>query len=325
MPGSPSKRLLMTPGTCARLRICTVAPVSARNWGQLQRDLKSGPAESIDRLLDPPDEDALFQQVSDAMLHAAGGSREADTFSSSGASRRGAEWWLYRMAYGGDPLGEKLTLFWHNHFATALRGVYSMPLMLRQNATLRKHARGSFGELLSAIEADPAMLLWLDGGSNQKDHPNENFARELLELFTLGTGNYTENDVREAARGLTGWQAGRNNLLQRTNDLTYRDDLADVAPRRFWVETARGEHPIFCGSSSIILPRPSICAGGCIAGLSTKHPSPTTSSFSHWRPSIAPVIIPRNMSLASCCDRDASIRRRPIEDEQNRRSNTASA
>jgi uncharacterized protein (DUF1800 family) len=203
------------------------------NWGQLQRDLKSGPAESIQRLLDPPDDDASFQQVSDAMLHAAGGSREADAFSSSSTSRRGAEWWLYRMAYGGDPLGEKLTLFWHNHFATALRGVYSMPLMLRQNATLRKGARGNFGELLAAIEADPAMLLWLDGGSNQKDHPNENFARELLELFTLGTGNFTENDVREAARGLTGWQEGRNNLLQRTKDFSYRDDLADVAPKTF--------------------------------------------------------------------------------------------
>jgi uncharacterized protein (DUF1800 family) len=213
------------------------------NQRQLQRDLQSGPAESIGRLLDPPDDNAPFLQVSDAMLHAAGGSGESDTFSSNDASRRGAEWWLYRMAYGGDPLGEKLTLFWHNHFATALRGVYNMPLMLRQNATLREHARGNFGELLAAIEADPAMLLWLDGGRNQKDHPNENFARELLELFTLGTGNYTELDVREAARGLTGWKAGRNNLLQRTNDFSYHEDLADVTSKTFLGRTGSWRTP----------------------------------------------------------------------------------
>jgi uncharacterized protein (DUF1800 family) len=213
------------------------------SWNQLQHDLQVGPAQSISRLLEPPDDSPAFVQVSDAMLRAAGGSGEADAYSSDRDARRGAEWWLYRMAYGADPLGEKLTLFWHNHFATALRGVYSMPLMLRQNVTLRKHARGTFGEQLAAIEADPAMLLWLDGGRNQKQHPNENFARELLELFTLGIGNYTEADVREAARGLTGWREGRNNLLQPTKEFTHHEDLADSSAKTFLGRTGPWKTP----------------------------------------------------------------------------------
>jgi uncharacterized protein (DUF1800 family) len=121
-------------------------------------------------------------------------------------------WWLYCMLQGGHPLREKLTLFWHNHFATSLGKVRDPALMYRQNCLLRSHALGRFGELLHAIGRDPAMLVWLDSNSNIKEHPNENYARELMELFSLGVGNYSETDVREAARAFTGWHTSGGNF-----------------------------------------------------------------------------------------------------------------
>lgn len=129
---------------------------------------------------------------------------EADQW---GATR----WWLRRMLDTKSPLQEKLVLFWHGHFATAISKVENAPMMARQNGLLRRHAAGSFRDLVHGISRDPAMLWWLDNHYNVKDHPNENFARELMELFTLGirdpdgNANYTEQDVREAARAFTGW------------------------------------------------------------------------------------------------------------------------
>src|SRR5580704_2812400 len=205
------------------------------NWAELTRDLKAGPAKSIERLLQPSNEDRQFRQVADALKSAVGAS--AESFGMAGDPRAARVWWLYRMAYGDDPLGERLTLFWSNHFATGLHGVYNLELMLEQNEMLRKHARGKFGELLAAVESDRAMLIWLDNGSNQKDHPNENFARELLELFTLGVGNFTEADVRAGARGLTGWNQGHDNLFNKTNEFTYQNDLVDTGPKTFLGQT----------------------------------------------------------------------------------------
>ncbi|HVU86076.1 MAG TPA: DUF1800 domain-containing protein [Pirellulales bacterium] len=198
--------------------------------GEIERDLAAGPAASIARFLEPEPEPQAFRQISDALRRAAeGGERDY-----SRSPEELASWWLFRMAYGPDPLGEKLTLFWHGHFATAIHGVYRRHLMTKQNELLRKHARGRFGDLLRAIEADPAMLIWLDGGANHKNHPNENFARELLELFTLGIGNYSEQDVREAARALTGWRRDRESiLLNETDDFTYEEDLADTGEKNF--------------------------------------------------------------------------------------------
>ncbi len=115
-------------------------------------------------------------------------------------------WWLYCMLQGSHPLREKMTLFWHNHFATSLVKVQSPSLMYRQNCLLREHALGRFGPMLQAVSRDGAMLVWLDSNSNVKGKPNENYARELMELFSLGVGNYTEKDVREAARAFTGWR-----------------------------------------------------------------------------------------------------------------------
>src|SRR5262249_39669220 len=114
-------------------------------------------------------------------------------------------WWFFRMVFGPDPLGEKLTLLWHDHFATAYSKVRDVGLMRRQNDTFRQHARGQFADLLSPSVKEPALLDYLDAPANRKGHPNENLARELMELFTLGIGNYSEKDVKEAARALTGW------------------------------------------------------------------------------------------------------------------------
>jgi len=118
-------------------------------------------------------------------------------------------WWLYRMLHTKRPLQEKMTLFWHGHFATAQYKVQNAKFMHDQNETFRKYALGNFKDLTMAVAKDPAMLIWLDGNTNRKGAPNENFGRELMELFTLGLGNYTEDDVKAAARAFTGWNLNR--------------------------------------------------------------------------------------------------------------------
>jgi uncharacterized protein (DUF1800 family) len=131
-------------------------------------------------------------------------------------------WWLFRMLNTRRPLLEKMTFFWHSHFATAISKVDDAGLMLQQNQVLRANALGNFRLMLINVSRDPAMLIWLDGNLNRKGAPNENFARELMELFTMGIGNYTERDVKEAARAFTGWQF----LKDRTTGATtfFRND-----------------------------------------------------------------------------------------------------
>jgi uncharacterized protein (DUF1800 family) len=114
-------------------------------------------------------------------------------------------WWMYLVLNSPHPLHEKMTLFWHNHFATSIAKVQRTELMFEQNKTLRRYALGEFRPFLLDMSRDPAMLIWLDSNSNIKGKANENYARELMELFALGVGNYSEKDVREAARAFTGW------------------------------------------------------------------------------------------------------------------------
>mgnify|MGYP003870387067 CR=1 FL=1 len=118
-------------------------------------------------------------------------------------------WWLRRMVSGPRPLQEKLTLFWHGHFATSVEKVRDAYYMWRQNELFRRLASGSWPQLLAEVGKDPAMLIWLDQAQSRREKPNENFARELMELFALGEGHYTEKDVTEAARALTGWTLDR--------------------------------------------------------------------------------------------------------------------
>lgn len=120
-------------------------------------------------------------------------------------------WWFNRMLTSRAPLREKMTLFWHDHFATSFQKVRQPALLIRQNELFRREAFGSFKKLTQAVLMDPAMMLYLDTQNSRKSKPNENFPREVMELFTLGEGNYTEQDVREAARAFTGYQINRLN------------------------------------------------------------------------------------------------------------------
>ncbi len=117
-------------------------------------------------------------------------------------------WWVSRMATGPRPFQEKMTLFWHGHFATSFEKVRVPFVLFQQNQIFRRLGTGHFFDLLSAVSKDPAMLIYLDGATSKVAHPNENFAREVMELFTLGEGHYTEKDIQESARAYTGWSLG---------------------------------------------------------------------------------------------------------------------
>jgi uncharacterized protein (DUF1800 family) len=143
-------------------------------------------------------------------------------------------WWVGEMLATPSPLTEKMTLFWHNHFVTSERKV-RLPLLLhRQNALFRQHAVGNFAELLHAVARDPAMVIYLDSASNRKGSPNENFAREVMELFTLGEGNYGEQDIREAARAFTGWS-----LDTQTGEFVFRPAAHDDGEKTVLGRTGR--------------------------------------------------------------------------------------
>src|SRR5262245_15071617 len=168
-------------------------------WSEIERDLAAGPAAAQARLL----EGKRTEGVPEDFAHKA--ELLADAATATNDAARLKSWWLWRMLFTPDPLGERLTLAWHNHFATSQLKVMDVAAMHTQNVIFRRLARAPFGELLGAVVHDPALLRWLDAQSNRAEHPNENLARELMELFTLGVGNYGERDVKEAARALTGW------------------------------------------------------------------------------------------------------------------------
>lgn len=167
-------------------------------WREIQRDLQAGPDESVKRLLRGAarSNGEGFNHLADVIGTSAVGSNNPNRLKA---------WWFYRLLYTPDPLGEKLTLMWHNHFATSNLKVGDLSVMQRQNALFRGQARSDFQNLLEAVTHDPAVLIYLDANSNREGQPNENLSRELMELFTLGIGNYTERDVKEAARALSGW------------------------------------------------------------------------------------------------------------------------
>jgi uncharacterized protein (DUF1800 family) len=118
-------------------------------------------------------------------------------------------WWLQRMTHGPRPFQEKMVLFWHGHFATSVDKVREAYYLWRQNELFRRLVTGNWQQLLTDAGKDPAMLIWLDQAQSNKQHPNENFAREVMELFALGEGHYTEHDITEGARALTGWSLDR--------------------------------------------------------------------------------------------------------------------
>jgi hypothetical protein len=148
-------------------------------------------------------------------------------------------WWLDRMIRTNRPLTERMTLVWHDWFATSNEGVGSPRLMIHQNEMLRKNALGSFRDLVVRVTRDPAMLLWLSGAQNRKSSPNENFARELMELFTLGADRgYTEDDVREQARALTGFRNDWDDGVG-PNNFRFDPDYADGGVKRIFGKKGR--------------------------------------------------------------------------------------
>ena len=171
----------------------------APSWEELQQAIKDGPEATVDRLLAGGEEADDFDALADDAARGLAASTRNDTFVEYQAL------WIYRMVQTPAPLRERMTLFWHNHFATGVAKVRQPGLMQKQNALIRKHALGKFAPFLLEMSRDPAMLIWLDSNSNRKGKANENYAREVMELFSLGVGNYTEKDVQDAARAFTGW------------------------------------------------------------------------------------------------------------------------
>jgi uncharacterized protein (DUF1800 family) len=167
---------------------------------ELKKTVERGLPATLDGLLDAgqasKEFDARIEQLATAVL-------------GSNDPRRLSAWWLYRMIGTPAPCLEKTTLFWHGHFATSAAKVEDSDMMLAQYRLLHQHALGKFAPLVQGISRDPAMLEWLDSTTNRKIHPNENYAREVMELFCLGVGNYTEKDIQQVARAFTGWEVRR--------------------------------------------------------------------------------------------------------------------
>ena len=184
----------------------------AGTWEELQRDLSDGPENSITRIFDgqvraagkPND----FTRLQELLGESAVASRRPERLTA---------WWIYLMYFSPSPLRERLCGMWHNHFATSNAKVKNLGLMRNQNQLFRQLGAGPFKPLLTAVLTQPAMLQWLDGDKNRVGKPNENLGRELLELFSLGSGHFNEQDVKEVSRALTGWTVERDQFRVRND------------------------------------------------------------------------------------------------------------
>ena len=224
-------------------------------YEELEESLAAGYEATVERLLHPEDapewDDALFRryhvdQNSVMLIESA------------------QSYWLYRMINSPRPLEEKIALFWHGLFATAYGKLNHAKAVVNQTNTFRRHGLGTFRNLLSELSRDPAMIFWLDNKDNHKDAPNENYGRELLELFSMGIGTYTEADVKAAARAFTGWtianqdymsvRASRDSIWPHGRldwQFVYRPEDHDDSEKTFLNQTGRfnGEDvlDIICG------------------------------------------------------------------------------
>ena len=188
---------------------------------EIDAAFEAGPLATVERLVTKQSETSEFAAAEELLRTAA---LQSDNIGDLKA------WWLYRCLHSGNPLAEKMTLFWHNHFATANSKVKSVRHMTDQNDQMRRHALGDFGALLQGMAKDVAMLIWLDSNDNRKRAPNENFARELMELFSLGVGAYSEEDIKQAARAFTGWHVRQDRFW--FDRLQHDDGVKTVFGRR---------------------------------------------------------------------------------------------
>ena len=186
------------------------------NREQIKVHADAGYQDTVEALLNPGEED----RMDDHLIR-----RFHPELSGMMGPNAPGQNWLYRMATTSDPLREKMALFWHSIFATGYAKVIHGKALSDQTRMFRTFGMGSFKDLLIQLSKDPAMIIWLDNQDNHKDAINENFGRELLELFTMGVGNYTERDIKECARAFTGWTIANRDYMelrsQRDSDWPY--------------------------------------------------------------------------------------------------------
>src|SRR6266513_1777808 len=177
-----------------------------------------------------------YQQTSNAQLEAQLSTPDLTSARGAGAIAPIQGWWLQRMVQSARPLEEKMTLFWHGLLTSGLDKAGPAQLFT-QNQLFRKMALANFDDLLKAVSKDPAMMVYLDTETNRKGKPNENYARELMELFTTGIGHYTEDDVRESARAFTGWTLTGGQRLRFTTDSIFNPRYFDSGQKTFMGKT----------------------------------------------------------------------------------------
>ena len=188
---------------------------------ELARFRGMGLQATIDHLVD-------FESVDDTALEARLAEQDLDL---EGRLNHLQRWWLQRMAYTERPLQEKISLFWHGILTSSFKKTGDGPQTLQQNQLFRAEGMGRYSDLLKAVSRDPAMMIYLDSRSNKKAAPNENYSRELMELFSLGVGHYSEDDVRESARAFTGWQ------LRRKTEFFFNERQHDFGNKTFLGQT----------------------------------------------------------------------------------------
>lgn len=205
------------------------------NQTELQAALRQGPTATVDQILAGGNDVSEFEQQVNAL---------AANIRRSNNGQQASAWWLYRMLYSPHPFREKMTLFWHDHFATSNLKVNNAGYMIDQYQLMARNSLGNFATMLQEITLDPAMMIWLDTVQSRRGQPNENYARELMELFSLGItdprdpsrNNYTEEDIRQAARAFTGYRVVDDRGV-------FREHLHDPTEKTVFGQTGRYRGP----------------------------------------------------------------------------------
>ena len=201
---------------------------------ELEKHVDHGYEATVEWLLNPQEDNGVDQDIVDRYYIDIDDRRNADPTNA---------WWLYRMINTANPLEEKMSLFWHGLFATAYEKIQNGRAVATQIDLFHQHCLGDFRTILVKLSRDPAMIIWLDNDTNHKGTPNENYGRELLELFSMGVGNYSEDDVKECARAFSGWTVANFNARYPWGpypmDFEYRPDDHDDGEKTFLGEQGR--------------------------------------------------------------------------------------
>ena len=201
---------------------------------ELERYVEQGYEATVEWLLNPQEDNGVDEDIVDRYYIDIDDRRNSDPIYA---------WWLYRMINTANPLEEKMSLFWHGLFATAYEKIQNGRAVASQIDLFHQHCLGDFRTILVKLSRDPAMIIWLDNDTNHKGTPNENYGRELLELFSMGVGNYSEDDVKECARAFSGWTVANFNARYPWGpypmDFEYRPDDHDDGEKAFLGEQGR--------------------------------------------------------------------------------------